>query len=676
MRSTLVRGTLALTLVAAPLALAISPTSASPAQTSAQAVIAAKPYVLKGGESSPVYSYKNAIRESVWVHAPDGDGDGKPDLVTVDIVRPKELDGKTPVPVIIDPSPYYLCCGRGNESETKTYDSQGQPLKMPLFYDNFFVPRGYAMAEIDMAGTARSTGCADEGAASDIGSIKAVIDWLNGRATAEDIKGKPVKATWSNGNAALIGKSYDGTLTQGVAATGVKGLKTIVPISAISSWYDYDRSQGLPFSFNYPAGLSQLVESNRTRSVNCSAVNAQMNKDDADETGDYTKFWSKRDYRESPPPSADKVKASVFISHGMQDTNVKTVNFGRWYELMKESHVTTKIWLSRLGHVDPFDYRRKLWVDTLHRWFDNQLMGIKNNILKEPRVDVETTPGHWVTSDTWPVSDNNQVMTFHARRLTDHGMPPRAARDSFVNSPSQSEAQAVAKGSNPNRLLYVSGSLKDDLRISGGATVDLTITSNGSIAVRPARSGSRWSTTAPQVRVRDDGEGVKNLGTSSCWGDSVSYDDACYIDTAEDTSSFPLAVLARGWARLEGGKTNDLTVDLAYNDVTIQKGDQLGLAIFGASPELAGDRRPRRDAVHGRPQEQLADPADRREPVDRRQRRRPEPGARTGACQDRDQPPQALPAAVLVATRDIRLRPRTARVSCRVPRGRSTLLLT
>src|SRR5699024_4702992 len=84
MRSTLVRGSLAIALVAAPLALAVSPTSASPVQTGAEHAASAKPYVLKDGESSPVYSYKNAIRESVWVHAPDGDGDGKQDLVTVD----------------------------------------------------------------------------------------------------------------------------------------------------------------------------------------------------------------------------------------------------------------------------------------------------------------------------------------------------------------------------------------------------------------------------------------------------------------------------------------------------------------------------------------------------------------------------------------------------------------
>src|SRR4051794_9146093 len=391
MRSIMVRVTLAVALVSAPVALTAS---AQGVTSQRVASVAAKPapnvpYVLRHGVSQPVYSYKNAVRESVWVQAPDLDGDGKGDLITADIVRPSELDHKTRVPVVMDASPYYLCCGRGNESETKSYDSKGQPLKMPLFYDNYFEPRGYAMVEVDMAGTARSTGCADEGARSDIDSVKAVIDWLNGRAKAEDINGKPVTADWANGDVGMIGKSYDGTLANGVAATGVKGLKTIVPISAISSWYDYDRSQGIPFSYNYPSGLSELVEQNRTRQVNCSAINSRMDQEDADETGKYTKFWSQRDYREDPPPSASKVTASVFVLHGLQDTNVKTVNFGRWYDLMKKNDIVTKLWLSRLGHVDPFDYRRAKWVHTLPRWFDNQLMGIKNGILDQPAVDVE-----------------------------------------------------------------------------------------------------------------------------------------------------------------------------------------------------------------------------------------------------------------------------------------------
>ena len=574
MNARLIRSGLALTLVAATLAV-----TSTQSEASTVAPEPTVPYVLEDGKTSPVYSYENAIRESVWVKAPDGDGDGERDLVTVDIVRPRELDGETKIPVVIDPSPYYLCCGRGNESERKTYDAEGNPRKMPLFYDNFFVPRGYGMLEIDMAGTARSTGCSDHGAASDIGSIKAVIDWLNGRARAVDGDGNPVRAKWSNGDAALIGKSYDGTLAQGVAATGVKGLKTIVPVSAISSWYDYDRSQGLPFSYNYPGGLSRTVESSRTRSVDCSAINAAMDAQDGDETGAYTKFWSKRDYRKAPAPKASKVKASMLISYGMQDTNVKTIHFGRWYELMKKHDITTKIWLSRLGHVDPFDYRRELWVDTLHRWFDNQLMGIDNGILDEPRVDVETSPGHWVTSDTWPVSDNNQKLTFHEDGSLTTGAEETGSV-AFVNDPNQSESEAVAKGDNNNRLLFVSGDLEDSLRISGEPRVKLAITPDGSVG----QVGVALVDYGTQVRVRDDGSGVRNLGTESCWGKSTSYDDACYIDTAEDTASFPLAVLARGWARLEGDQENMITVDLAYNDVQIEAGHQLGIVIFGASP--------------------------------------------------------------------------------------------
>lgn len=539
------------------------------------------PFVLEHGETKAVYSYKDAIRESVWVKAPDGDGDGKKDLVTVDIVRPRELDGTATIPVIMDPSPYYLCCGRGNEHETKTYDANGDPLKVPLFYDNFFEPRGYGVIEVDMAGTARSTGCADEGAASDIGSIKAVVDWLNGRTTAQDIHGKAATAYWANGTVGIIGKSYDGTLAEGVAATGVEGLATIVPISAISSWYDYDRSQGIPFSYNYPTGLSETVEYARTQQVDCSAVNAEMSRDDADETGKYTAFWSARDYRKEPPPSGSKVTASVFLVHGLQDTNVKTVNFGRWLALMRKNHVVTKVWLSRLGHTDPFDYRRAKWVDTLHRWFDNQLMGIDNGILDEPRVDAEISPGQWVTSNTWPAGTGKETFTFHGDGSLTRGEAEQGTAN-FVNDPNQSEGAAISKGANSHRLLYVTGSLKHDLRISGEPDVDLSITTKAS----PGQVGIALVDYGTQIRVPDDGAGNETLQTQSCWGKSVSYDDACYYDSVEARVSTPLAVLARGWARLAGGgATSTITVHLAFNDVVVPAGDQLGIAIFGASPD-------------------------------------------------------------------------------------------
>ena len=351
-----------------------------------------------------------------------------------------------------------------------------------------------------------------------------------------------------------------------------------MPISAICTWYDYYRSQGLPFS-STPRTSCRASTSRLYRPVDCSAINAAMRLNDGDETGAYTAFWSRRDYRAAPAPSASDVTASVFVVQGLQDLNVRTVNFGRWYGAAAQP-CGAKLWLSRPGHADPFDFRRSLWVDTLHRWFDHYLMGIDNGILDEPRVDVETSPGTWVTSDRWPVSDNDQTYTFHADGSMTTGAP-ETGTGPFVNSPAQFEAQAVAQGDNPNRLLYITGSLEKDLRISGEPTVDLTVTPQESLA----QVGVALVDYGTQVRVPDDGAGNTTLGTQSCWGQSTSYDDACYFDSIEALASTPLAVLARGWARLIGNQTNTLTVDLAYNDVVVPAGHQLGLVIFGASPQ-------------------------------------------------------------------------------------------
>ncbi len=536
------------------------------------------PYRLHDGRTAPIYSYADAIRESVWVLAPDLDGNGEPDRVAVDIVRPAELDGSARIPVIMDASPYYACCGRGNESELKRYDADGDPTKFPLFYDNYFVPRGYAYAAVDMAGTNRSTGCADEGAESDIVSIKAVVDWLNGRASAVDAAGNPVTAGWTNGDSALIGKSYDGTLANGVAATGVEGLKTIVPISAISSWYDYTRYQGLPFSYNYPTFLSAFVERNRTEPVDCSATNAQMAADDGDETGAYTQFWSRRDYRDAPLPQASAVTASVFIAHGLQDTNVKGANFSRWWQDLGENGVTRKMWLSRLGHVDPFDSDRARWVATLHRWFDSQLYGIHNGILREPKVDVEVRPDQWVASNRWPVTSGRTTLRPHL----DGTLARKAAKKStasFTNSATQRESQAITQGPNSSRLLYTSAPLAHDSRLSGTTRVRLDVRTQ----VPTGQVGVFLVDYGVDQRVLTTGDGAQTLQTESCYGDSTVSDDACYLDVTRRVGTTQLQTLARGWARLDDPGRHRLTVELTPQDNVLSQGHRLGLVVVASS---------------------------------------------------------------------------------------------
>src|SRR5262245_13435679 len=185
------------------------------------------------GLTAPTYSFQNATRERVYIPVTgvDQDADGQTDRVAIEIIRPQQSGPALKVPAIIDASPYYSTVCRGNEQECiDDVDNDGVNDKWPLYYDNFFVPRGYAVILAEMDGTANSSGCPLHGGPGDIAGMKAVIDWLNGRTGGVDGAGNPVVADWHNGKAGMIGKSYDGTLANGVAATGVAGLETIVPI--------------------------------------------------------------------------------------------------------------------------------------------------------------------------------------------------------------------------------------------------------------------------------------------------------------------------------------------------------------------------------------------------------------------------------------------------------------
>ncbi|MFM9610246.1 Xaa-Pro dipeptidyl-peptidase [Streptomyces niveiscabiei] len=551
-------------------------------------------------ESLPLYSYDTAIRQSVWVDTGlDGDGDGKKDRVAVDIVRPREpAQQGHKVPVIMDASPYYSCCGRGNESQLKTYDANGNVVQMPLFYDNYFVPRGYAFVGVDLAGTNRSDGCVDIGGPSDIGSAKAVVDWLNGRATAYTTRtgSTTAKADWTNGRTGMIGKSWDGTIANGVAATGVKGLKTVVPISAISSWYDYYFQQGAPLYDGGPDELSDYVDSPDAR-TKCAAVQQQL-KNGAPRTGDWTPLWTGRDYVKD----AGKVKASVFAVHGMQDLNVRTNHLGQWWNALAKNGVKRKIWLSQTGHVDPFDFRRGAWVDTLHRWFDHELLGYDNGIDREPMADVERHPDQWETSRAWPPS-GTQATTLRPATGTQPGVGVLGLRkgtgtETFTDNPALDETDWSAKidTATPEKAGFTTGPLTRDLRLAGAPTVTVTAT-----PTTPTAHLSAVLVDLGPDTIRDyaaSGEGITTLTNRTCWGASTAGDSACFKETAARTKAVDYTVVSRGWADLgtyadpghgvplTPGKRYTLTIALAATDHVVPAGHRLALIVAGTDKNL------------------------------------------------------------------------------------------
>ncbi|MER5913345.1 Xaa-Pro dipeptidyl-peptidase [Streptomyces sp. NPDC001982] len=551
-------------------------------------------------ESRPVYSYANAVREAVWVDTGlDGDGDGRSDRVAADIVRPREpaQQGRK-VPVIMDASPYYSCCGRGNESQLKTYDAQGNVVQMPLFYDNYFVPRGYAFVGVDLAGTNRSDGCIDIGGRSDIQSAKAVIDWLNGRAKAYTSRTgtTTVRANWTNGRTGMIGKSWDGTIANGVAATGVKGLKTIVPISAISSWYDYYFAKGAPLYDSGPNWLADAVESDDAH-AHCAAVQQKL-VDGAPRTGDWTGLWTERDYVKD----AGKVRASVFLTHGLQDLNVRTKHFGQWWNALAKNGVERKIWLSQTGHVDPFDYRRGAWVDTLHRWFDHELLGYDNGIDREPMADIERHPDQWVTSKVWPPSGTRATTLRPATGAQPGvgtlGLLPGTGTETFTDDPKLSETDWAAKTGTPTpeKAGFVTGQLTRDLRLSGSSKVTVTATPTTATAHLSAVLVDLGPDTIRDYA--DAAEGINTLTDRTCWGESTAGDSACFKVTMAKTTSVGATVFSRGWADLGNyasdrkgvpltpGRAYTITLDLAATDHVVPKGHSLALIVAGTDRDL------------------------------------------------------------------------------------------
>lgn len=554
-------------------------------------------------ESLPVHSYADAIRESVWVDTGlDGDGDGRADRVAVDIVRPRETAAAgRRIPVVMDASPYYACCGRGNEGQKKTYDAEGNPVQFPLFYDNFFVPRGYAFVAVDLAGTNRSDGCDDVGGRSDVQSAKAVVDWLNGRARGYTSRtgGAPSRATtWSTGNVGMIGKSWDGTVANGVAATGVEGLKTIVPIGAISSWYDYFHSQGAPLYDANPSWLSAYVNSPEAR-ARCGAVQDRITAG-TPYSGDRTAAWTERDHVRD----AGKVKASVFVVHGQQDLNVRANHFGQWWDALAAHGVERKIWLSQTGHVDPFDFRRADWVRTLHRWFDHYLLGYDNGIDREPVADIERAPNRWTTDRHWPpVTTATTTLRPAPGAAAGPGVLGRApatpgSTATFTDDPGLGELDWAARidSATPEKAGFVTRPLSRDLRISGSSKVTVTAT--------PTTATAHLSAVLVDLgpdTIRDygaPGEGITTLTDRSCWGASTPGDSACFKETEARTTAVGHTVVSRGWADLgtwadagrerplTPGRAYTMTLDLAATDHVVPAGHRLALIVGGTDKDL------------------------------------------------------------------------------------------
>lgn len=477
--------------------------------------------LVQDGVSQPQFALANAIEETVFVETTvDSDLDGKRDRVRLRLSRPGETRTQgIKVPVIFEHSPYRSGTGGApnhgvdfdvlpqefiqphlSAEDIRTQAAKATP-DLPGTLDNFWVPRGYAVVLGESIGTAFSDGCPTVGDMKETLGTKAIIDWLNGRAPAWDAAGQPIKADWTTGDVGMTGVSYNGTLPNMVATTGVDGLRTIVPVSAIASWYDYYRANGLvraPHSNRSGVGVNEfqgedldvlaIFTQGESRTEKCRHITEQLLQFQDRITGDDSAYWQARDYLHR----AKGVKASVFVVHGLEDYNVMTKAFASWWDELADNRVPRKIWLHKDGHGGPrgvTDYQR-----TLNRWMDYWLFGVDNGIMSEPRADVQRPDGTYQKFADWPVpatrsttlhlaaTNATQPGTLQIRPQTGGAKP----RQSFVDRGRELDTDVALVPNpdtvNPNRLVYLSPPLPNGAHLSGKPTVSLRASVNNRYA--------------------------------------------------------------------------------------------------------------------------------------------------------------------------------------------------
>jgi predicted acyl esterase len=372
------------------------------------------------GLSQAVFSTNPADWYSgeVWVEAQfDSDKDGRKDRIHTDFTAPSEVvtDGLQ-VPVVFEDSPYYA--GTANDYFNWAVDhalgdppdSRGATLAWDAFntsptistrYESTWVPRGFAVVHAESPGTGHSDGCPTSGGRNETLAAKAVIEWLNGNARAYTTRtgNVPATATWTTGKVGMIGTSYNGTIPEAAATTGVKGLEAIVPISAISDWYDYYRANGMvraPHSSSNPTGnnngfqgedldvLADIVYSRLDETwprTICQPVIDEIAAKQDRATGDRSGFWLERNYMKD----VHQVRAATLLAHGNIDFNVMTKNAAQFYDALKKQGVPHMFYFHQGGHGGaPPDV-------LVNYWFTRYLYGVENG--------VESLPRSWVVRE-------------------------------------------------------------------------------------------------------------------------------------------------------------------------------------------------------------------------------------------------------------------------------------
>lgn len=486
------------------------------------------------GKSLATFTSHDAIREVVYVESRvDTDKDGLPDLVKVSIIRPR-YEGK--IPAVMTASPYHQ--GTNDKASDKALYNMNVDLEVKephtiqvevpqlelvdpvgsaelvdeaeetlthinssYTLNDYLLPRGYANLYVSGVGTKDSQGLMTNGNYQQIEAYKNVIDWLNGRCRAftDHTRKRQVKADWSNGKVATTGISYLGTMSNGLATTGVDGLEVIIAEAGISSWYNYYRENGLVTSpGGYPGedfdSLAELTYSrnllggdylhhNAAHQADLDIVKKELDR----ASGDYNQFWHDRNYL----LHADQVKAEVVFTHGSQDWNVKPLHVYQMFQALP-ANIKKHLFYHNGAHVYLNNWQSIDFRESMNALLSKKLLGYDSSY-ELPTVIWQDNTGEqsWTSLDdfgnqtnqrTFSLGDDEKVIQnrYETKDYERYGK----AYPTFLMDLYQDKAQQVT----------IDLPIEEDLHLNGKARLHLRLhssTNKGLLSAQLLELGSK-----------------------------------------------------------------------------------------------------------------------------------------------------------------------------------------
>ncbi|MBS5220611.1 Xaa-Pro dipeptidyl-peptidase [Streptococcus parasanguinis] len=486
------------------------------------------------GKSLATFTSQDAIREVVYVESRvDTDKDGLPDLVKVSIIRPR-YEGK--IPAVMTASPYHQ--GTNDKASDKALYNMNVDLEVKephtiqvetpqltvvepvgqaeeveeaeellthinssYTLNDYLLPRGYANLYVSGVGTKDSQGLMTNGNYQQIEAYKNVIDWLNGRCRAftDHTRKRQVKADWSNGKVATTGISYLGTMSNGLATTGVDGLEVIIAEAGISSWYNYYRENGLVTSpGGYPGedfdSLAELTYSrnllggdylhhNAAHQADLDRVKKELDR----ASGDYNQFWHDRNYL----LNANRVKAEVVFTHGSQDWNVKPLHVFNMFQALPAS-IKKHLFYHNGAHVYLNNWQSIDFRESMNALLSKKLLGYASSY-ELPTVIWQDNTGEqsWTSLDdfgnqtsqrTFLLGDGEKVIQnrYETKDYERYGK----AYPTFLSDLYQDKAQQVT----------IDLPIEEDLHLNGKARLHLRLhssTNKGLLSAQLLELGSK-----------------------------------------------------------------------------------------------------------------------------------------------------------------------------------------